>query len=104
MASVPSSAPVSVSCLQAQVDNTVRIMRENIKKVSEQGENLDLLQGKTNDLAVSSDGFCRDANKVNKRMCSKHIKSRMCLIGGVFFLLLVLVVISVVALMLHRHS
>jgi hypothetical protein len=104
MASVPSSAPVSASRLQAQVDDTVRIMRENIKKVSERGENLDSLQGKTDDLHIYSDGFRRDANKVNKRMCSKHIKSHMCLIGGVFFLLLVLVVIPVVALMLHPHS
>ena len=104
MASVPSSAPVSAPSLQAQVDNTVRIMQENIKKVSERGENLDSLQGKTDHLAIHSNSFYRDANKVNKRMCSKHIKSRMCLIGGVFFLLLVLVVIPVVALMLHRHS
>jgi hypothetical protein len=59
-------------------------MRENIKKVSEQGESLDLLQDKTDDLAVYSDGFCCDANKVNKRMCSKHIKSCMYLISCVF--------------------
>ena len=80
------------SRLQAQVDNTVRIIRENIKKVLERGENLDLLQGKTNDLTIHSDGFRRDANKVNKRMCSKYIKSHMYLIGCVIFLLVVLLI------------
>jgi hypothetical protein len=104
MASVPSSAPVSASRLQAQVDDTVRVMRENIKKVSQRGESVDALQGKTDDLAVHSDGFRRDANKVNKRMCSKHIKSRMYLIGCVIFLLAVLLIIPVVTLVLHRHS
>ncbi|KAH6664299.1 putative snare protein Snc2 [Halenospora varia] len=104
MASVPSSAPASASRLQDQVDDTVRIIRENIKKVSERGENLDSLQGKTDDLAVHSDGFRRDANKVNKRMCSKLIKSRMYLIGCIIFLLVVLLIIPVVTLVLHRHS
>jgi vesicle-associated membrane protein 4 len=79
-------------------------MRENIKKVSERGENLDSLHGKTDDPAVHSDGFRRDANKVNKWMCSKHIKSRMYLIGCVIFLLVVLLIIPVVTLVLHRHS
>jgi vesicle-associated membrane protein 4 len=102
MASIPSSAPMSASRLQAQVDNTIHIIRENIKKVSEQGENLDSLHSKTNNLAISSNGFRRNANKVNKQMCSKHVKSRICLVGGVFFLLLVLVVIPIVALMLHH--
>ena len=60
MASVPSSAPVSVPRLQAQVDDTVRIMLENIKKVSERGENLDSLQGKSDDLAVHSHGCRRE--------------------------------------------
>ncbi|KAH8650267.1 synaptobrevin, partial [Tricladium varicosporioides] len=82
--------------LQAQVDDTVRIMRENIKKVSERGENLDSLQGKTHGLAIHSDSFCRDANKVNKQMCSKVIKSRMYLIGCIIFLLVVLLTIPVV--------
>jgi vesicle-associated membrane protein 4 len=104
MASVPSSAPVEAFRLQAQFDDTVRIMRENIKKVSERGENLDSLQGKTDDLAGNSDSFCRDANKVNKRMCSKHIKSRMYLISCVIFLLVVLLIIPVVTLVLHRPS
>lgn len=104
MAIVPSSAPMSACRLQAQVDNTVHIMRENIKHVLERGENLDSLQGKTDDLAIHSDGFRRDANKVNKRMCFKLIRSRIYLISCIIFLLVVLLTIPVVTLALHRHS
>jgi tRNA U34 5-carboxymethylaminomethyl modifying enzyme MnmG/GidA len=95
---------MSAFCLQAQVDNTIRIMRENIKNVLEQEENLDLLQGKTNDLTIHSNGFRRNANKVNKRMCSKLIKSRMYLISCIIFLLVVLLIIPIVTLVLHRYS
>lgn len=33
--------------VQAQIDSTVNIMRDNIQKVNERGENLSDLQGKT---------------------------------------------------------
>ncbi|PVH69636.1 hypothetical protein DL98DRAFT_353667, partial [Cadophora sp. DSE1049] len=80
------------SHLQAQVDDPFYIMRENIKKVLERGENLDILKGKTDDLVVQSDSFSRDANEVNTRMCSKHIKSSIYLISCVILLLVVLLI------------
>jgi hypothetical protein len=43
-------------------------MRENINKVSQRGENLDSLQDKTDNLAVSAQGFRRGANRVRKDM------------------------------------
>jgi vesicle-associated membrane protein 4 len=44
-------------------------MRENINKVSQRGERLDSLQDKTDNLAVSAQGFRRGANRVRKQMC-----------------------------------
>jgi hypothetical protein len=41
-------------------------MRENITKVAERGERLDQLQDKTDNLAVSAQGFRRGANRVRK--------------------------------------
>ncbi|KAG6329170.1 hypothetical protein ID866_9920 [Astraeus odoratus] len=41
-------------------------MRENITKVAERGERLDSLQDKTDNLAVSAQGFRRGANRVRK--------------------------------------
>ena len=46
-------------------------MRENINKVSQRGERLDTLQDKTDNLAVSAQGFRRGANRVRKQMWLK---------------------------------
>jgi vesicle-associated membrane protein 4 len=43
-------------------------MRENINKVSQRGERLDSLQDKTDNLAVSAQGFRRGANRVRKQV------------------------------------
>ncbi|KAH8886813.1 synaptobrevin [Thozetella sp. PMI_491] len=83
--------------LQSQIDDTVGIMRDNINKVSQRGERLDALQDKTDNLAVSAQGFRRGANRVRKQMWWKDMKMRMCLIAGIIILILVIVVPAVVA-------
>ncbi|KAK3335462.1 synaptobrevin-domain-containing protein [Podospora appendiculata] len=83
--------------LQAQIDDTVGVMRENINKVSQRGERLDALQDKTDNLAVSAQGFRRGANRVRKQMWWKDMKMRMCLIGGIIILILVIVIPAVLA-------
>lgn len=67
-------------------------MRENINKVSQRGERLDALQDKTDNLAVSAQGFRRGANRVRKQMWWKDMKMRMCLIAGVVILLIIIIV------------
>lgn len=83
------------AAIQAQIDDTVGIMRENINKVAERGERLDTLQDKTDNLAVSAQGFRRGANRVRKQMWWKDFRARMCLFGGVIILLIVIIVPSV---------
>lgn len=51
-----------------EIDSTVGIMRDNINKVSERGARLDSLQDKTDNLAVSAQGFRRGANRVRKQV------------------------------------
>jgi vesicle-associated membrane protein 4 len=84
---------VLTTCLQ-EIDSTVGIMRDNINKVSERGERLDSLQDKTDNLAVSAQGFRRGANKVRKQMWWKDMKMRMCIIVGIILLLVVIIVPS----------
>lgn len=67
-------------------------MRENINKVSQRGERLDNLQDKTDNLAVSAQGFRRGANRVRKQMWWKDMKMRMCLIAGIIILILIIVI------------
>ncbi|KAF2753561.1 synaptobrevin [Pseudovirgaria hyperparasitica] len=85
------------AALQAEIDSTVGIMRDNINKVSERGARLDTLQDKTDNLAVSAQGFRRGANRVRKQMWWKDMKMRMCLIAGIIILLVIIIVPSVVA-------
>ncbi|KAI0413251.1 synaptobrevin [Xylaria grammica] len=80
--------------LQAQIDDTVGVMRENINKVSQRGERLDALQDKTDNLAVSAQGFRRGANRVRKQMWWKDMKMRMCIIIGIIILLVIIIVPS----------
>ena len=68
-----ASASFHIECyanlyLLQQIDDTVGVMRENITKVSQRGERLDSLQDKTDNLAVSAQGFRRGANRVRKQM------------------------------------
>lgn len=67
-------------------------MRDNINKVSQRGERLDSLQDKTDNLAVSAQGFRRGANRVRKQMWWKDMKMRMCLIVGIIILIVIIVV------------
>jgi len=83
--------------LQAEINSTVGIMRDNINKVSERGPRLDSLQDKTDNLAVSAQGFRRGANRVRKQMWWKDMKMRMCLIVGIIILLVIIIVPSVIA-------
>jgi vesicle-associated membrane protein 4 len=69
-------------------------MRENINKVSQRGERLDSLQDKTDNLAVSAQGFRRGANRVRKAMWYKDMKMRVCLIVGIIILLLIIIIPS----------
>lgn len=84
------------AALQAQIDDTVGVMRENINKVSQRGENLDALQDKTDGLATSAQGFRRGANRVRKQMWWKDMKMRVCLVICVIILLVVIIVPAVV--------
>lgn len=80
-----------------EIDDTIRAMRSNIIGVSERGERLDALQDKTDNLAVSAQGFRRGANRVRKQMWWKDMKMRVCLIICIIILLVVIIVPSVVA-------
>ncbi|EEB07160.1 synaptobrevin [Schizosaccharomyces japonicus yFS275] len=80
------------AAIQQQIDDTVGIMRENISKVSERGERLDSLQDKTDNLAVSAQGFRRGANRVRKQMWWKDMRMRLCIIIGIIILLIVIIV------------
>ena len=100
---IPSSQSAAggsnrTAAIQAQIDDTVGIMRENINKVAERGEQLDSLQDKTDNLAVSAQGFRRGANRVRKAMWWKDMKMRMCLIAVVVIIIIIVIVVPIATL------
>jgi len=95
-----SSSNPRTAAIQAQIDDTVGIMRENITKVAERGERLDSLQDKTDNLAVSAQGFRKGANRVRKNMWWKDMKMRI-IIGLAIAVILVIIIVSVVKATKH---
>lgn len=88
--------PSRTAQLQAEIDDTVGIMRENINKVAERGERLDSIEDKADNLAVSAQGFRRGANRVRKQMWMKDMKMRFCIVLAIIILLVVIIVPIVV--------
>ncbi|KAH9975454.1 synaptobrevin-domain-containing protein [Lactifluus volemus] len=86
------------AAIQAQIDDTVNIMRDNITKVVERQERLDSLQDKTDNLAVSAQGFRRNANRVRKNMWWKDMKMRI--IIGISILVILAIIIFAIKLTL----
>ncbi|KAH9006481.1 synaptobrevin-like protein [Lactarius hatsudake] len=90
-----SGANPKTAHIQAQIDDTVNIMRDNITKVVERQERLDSLQDKTDNLAVSAQGFRRNANRVRKNMWWKDMKMRI-IIGVAILVVIAIIVVSIV--------
>jgi vesicle-associated membrane protein 4 len=90
-----SGANPKTAHIQAQIDDTVNIMRDNITKVVERQERLDSLQDKTDNLAVSAQGFRRNANRVRKNMWWKDMKMRI-IIGTAILVIIAIIVVSIV--------
>ncbi|KZW00801.1 synaptobrevin [Exidia glandulosa HHB12029] len=83
------------AAIQAQIDDTVGIMRDNIVKVAERGERLDSLHDKTDNLAVSAQTFRKGANRVRKNMWWKDMKMRI-IIGVAIVILLIIIIVPIV--------
>lgn len=83
-----------VKHLQKDVDGLKSIMTENIGKLIERGERLDILVDKTEDLSRSSESFARSAKKVKNKMWWQNKK--MCLIlSCVLFIILAIITIII---------
>jgi vesicle-associated membrane protein 4 len=81
--------------LHDQIDDTVIVMQQNIKKVAQREERLDSLQDTTDDLSVSAKHFRRGTNRVRKLMWLKDMKIVLCLVIGVILVIAVFVSIVV---------
>ncbi|KAL5606369.1 hypothetical protein BROUX41_002786 [Berkeleyomyces rouxiae] len=83
--------------LQAQIDDTVNVMKQNIHLATQRGERMDSLQDKTDNLAHSTHSFRRGANRVRKQMWWKNMKMRIWIGVGILILIAIIVVSVVVS-------
>ena len=81
--------------LHDQIDDTVIVMQQNIKKVAQRGERLDSLQDTTDDLSVSAKHFRRGTNRVRKLMWLKDMKIVLYLVIGIILVIAVFISIIV---------
>ncbi|KAJ3126389.1 hypothetical protein HK098_007587 [Nowakowskiella sp. JEL0407] len=80
------------SNVQAQVDEVIGIMSNNIEKVVARGEKLESLQNKTDDLQQGALQFKRGATKVRRQMWWKDLKLKLIIVAIVIVIALVVII------------
>ena len=85
--------------MESQVEEVAGVMRQNIDKVVQRGENLDNLTERSDLLAHASTDFRQNAIKLRRKLCFKSAKMWLLLIVLIVSLIVigVVVVISVLA-------
>ncbi|XP_071948089.1 vesicle-associated membrane protein 4-like [Antedon mediterranea] len=85
-----SKFDTSIQRTQKQVDEVVDVMRNNVEKVLERGEQLEELQDKSDDLALSSMAFRVSAKGLRSHFWWKECKTRLVILFVVCIVLLVI--------------
>lgn len=78
-----------VASVQRKVDEVKSIMSENIEKVLERGEKLDLLVDKTDNLMFEADRFQKQGKALRRKMWCQNVKMKIVL----FFVFVLIVLI-----------
>ncbi|RKP36195.1 synaptobrevin-domain-containing protein [Dimargaris cristalligena] len=78
--------------IQQELDEVVNIMQDNIDKVMEREERLDVLHSKTDDMNEGARQFRKGASRVRKQMWWKDMKLKI-IIAVVIIILLVIIIV-----------
>ncbi|KAI4268647.1 MAG: hypothetical protein LQ337_007722 [Flavoplaca oasis] len=78
------------AALQAQIDDTVHVMRQNIQRTEQRGENIDNMVDKTNGLEERAKQFRRGANRVRKYEMWKNVRMWVWIILGLAVIALII--------------
>ncbi|KFY22091.1 hypothetical protein V493_06860 [Pseudogymnoascus sp. VKM F-4281 (FW-2241)] len=84
-------AHVDTEHLQQEIDGATAKMQHNVDKLAQRGENLNSLQDKTDNLAVSAQGFNQRANKVRRDMWRSNMKWKIIVTVGIILLLVIII-------------
>jgi vesicle-associated membrane protein 4 len=72
------------------INATIKVVQENLNKLSQRGDHLHSLQDTTGNLAESAAGFRRGTNQVRKQMWLKNMRMRLYLVAGVVIIVMLL--------------
>lgn len=84
-----------LSGFQSQLNDVVSVMKDNVNKVLQRGENLDSLQGRSAALSIHADEFQRSARRTARTIWWQNTKM-VVIFGGAMFVLLLIIVVSLV--------
>ncbi|KAI3511527.1 hypothetical protein L2E82_29093 [Cichorium intybus] len=80
-----------VAKVKAQVDEVKGVMMENIEKVLDRGEKIELLVDKTDNLRNQANDFKKQGTKMKRKMWIQNMKIKLIVVGIVILLILVVI-------------
>jgi len=83
---------VKIAGLRNQVDQVTSVMRDNIGKVLERGQNLSELNQRSENLQNASESFRSQADRVRRKAWWDNVKTKAA-IGGVCLVILIIIII-----------
>lgn len=76
--------------VKAQVSEVKGIMMDNIEKVLDRGEKIELLVDKTEGLQFQADTFQRQGRQLRRKMWLQNLKFKLIIVGIVFVILMII--------------
>ena len=83
-----------LSKLKAQITEVKGVMMDNIEKVLDRGERIELLVDKTENLQFQADSFQRQGRQLRRKMWLQSLQMKLMIGGGVLILIIVLWLIA----------
>jgi vesicle-associated membrane protein 72 len=79
-----------LSKLKAQITEVKGIMMDNIEKVLDRGEKIELLVDKTENLQFQADSFQRQGRQLRRKMWLQNLQMKLMIGGSIFALIVIL--------------
>lgn len=83
-----------LSKLKAQITEVKGVMMDNIEKVLDRGEKIELLVDKTENLQFQADSFQRQGRQLRRKMWLQSLQMKLMIGGGIFALIVILWLIA----------
>ncbi|XP_042223855.1 vesicle-associated membrane protein 4-like [Homarus americanus] len=81
--------------VRVQIAEVTDVMRDNVGRLLERGDQLDNLQDRSEGLATTSDQFRTSATRLRRNMWWQNTRAKMC-IGGVVTVVLLVIFVPVI--------